>query len=46
MFLLLPIGGCGAAAALRRQAELAARTAAPPLPGPVTTVATVARPWR
>jgi hypothetical protein len=47
VFLFLPIGGCGAAAALRRQAEAIAPAAAEPLlPGPAATVATVTRPGR
>ena len=44
-FLLLPIGGCGAAAALRRpRAAIAA--AVEPAPTPVATVATVVPPHR
>jgi hypothetical protein len=45
VFLFLPIGGCGVAAAIRRQAEAVPAVASePPLPGPVATVATVTRP--
>jgi hypothetical protein len=46
-FLLLPIGGCGAAAALRQpNAPVAAAAPQRPLPGPVATVMTVAQPSR
>ncbi|MEI6506153.1 MAG: hypothetical protein WCO90_09780 [Planctomycetota bacterium] len=49
-FLLLPMGGCGAAAALRRPTATAAETAQEiPTPGPVapmTTVVTMVQPRR
>lgn len=37
-FFLLPIGGCGAVAAMRRPVQAASSV---PLPGPATSVATV-----
>jgi hypothetical protein len=46
VFLFLPLGGCGLAATLRREAAVAE---APPLPGPAapaTTIVTVVTPGR
>ena len=48
LFFLLPIGGCGVAAAARRPPAIASSAAAHPFPGPapVATMVTVVTPSR